>query len=474
MNLKFSLIQASYWMTFCVMFTYLVPLYESFGYGELLSGVISMIGTAVLAAAQPLWGVLCDRAKRIKPILVTVLLAGAGASLLLPLGRNSVAVTITAVVLLVATTQSLMYLFDTWAARLQSEGARLHFGLTRSCGSLFYALTAVFFGMALDRFGFSIMTPVFIALSLCVAAAVLAVKEPPRDNGREPAEAEAAEGDTVIRAPFAEGDFAEAANAASGFPSPYAEPARGSIGTAAAAANAASAQPPRAVGAHGSVDTAGVASETAPDARPDFWPAVKRLMTDRRYLCLLAAVFLTFFGSSGIMLFFPLRVAEIGGGNSEYGLALFVMAASEVPALLLYRRLSLRFSNRTLLAASLLFITAKVAAIALSPELWLVVVLMTLQGPSYGIYLSAIVRYVPEIVEPRLTYTAQTVIAAVVSGAAGVASNLYMGVASERFGLQTAMITLIFITFCGFLVFAAPELARRKGGKKHDQPDFQL
>ncbi len=399
MNLKFGLIQASYWMTYCVMFTYLVPLYESFGYGELLSGVISMIGTAVLAAAQPLWGVLCDRVKRIKPVLVAALLAGAGASLLLPFGKGSVAVTVTAVVLLVATTQSLMYLFDTWSARLQSEGARLHFGLTRSCGSLFYALTAVFFGMALDRFGFSIMTPVFIALSLCVAAAVLAVKEPPRD---------------------------------------------GCVQTQAA-------------------------------ARPDFWPAVKRLMTDRRYLCLLAAVFLTFFGSSGIMLFFPLRVAEIGGGNSEYGLALFVMAASEVPALLLYRRLARRFSNRTLLAASLLFITAKVAAIALSPALWLVVALMTLQGPSYGIYLSAIVRYVPEIVEPRLIYTAQTVIAAVVSGAAGVASNLYMGVAAERFGLQPAMITLIFVTFCGFLVFAAPVLARRKGGKKkHDQPDFQL
>ena len=55
MNLKFGLIQASYWMTYCVMFTYLVPLYESFGYGEFLSGVIAMIGTAVLTAAQPLW-----------------------------------------------------------------------------------------------------------------------------------------------------------------------------------------------------------------------------------------------------------------------------------------------------------------------------------------------------------------------------------------------------------------------------------
>ena len=400
MNLKFGLIQASYWMTYCVMFTYLVPLYESFGYGEFLSGVIAMIGTAVLTAAQPLWGVLCDRVKRIKPVLVAVLLAGAGAALLLPLGNGSVAVTVTAVVLLAATTQSLMYLFDTWSARLQREGARLSFGLTRSCGSVFYALTAAFFGLALDRFGFSIMTPVFIGLSLCVILAVLAVKEPRQTS-----------------------------------------PAR----------------------------------ETEGAAQADFWPAVKRLMTDRRYLCLLVATFLTFFGSTGIMLFLPLRVAEIGGGNYEYGLALLVMAFSEVPALLLYRRFSARFSTWTLHAAALFFTAVKVAAIALAPSLWLLIALMVVQGPSNGVYLTTNVRYVPEIVEPQLTYTAQTVIGAVASGAAGIASSLYMGAAVERFGLQTAMITLIFIAFSGFLVFAAPVLARRKGGKKkHDQPDFQL
>ena len=64
-----------------------------------------------------------------RQVLVAVLLAGAGAALLLPLGKGSVAVTVTAVVLLAATTQSLMYLFDTWSARLQREGARLSFCL---------------------------------------------------------------------------------------------------------------------------------------------------------------------------------------------------------------------------------------------------------------------------------------------------------------------------------------------------------
>ena len=72
MNLKFALIQATYWMTNCVFFNFLVLLLKDFGYSELQSGVISMVGTIVLTACQPLWGMLCDRAPRIKPILIGV------------------------------------------------------------------------------------------------------------------------------------------------------------------------------------------------------------------------------------------------------------------------------------------------------------------------------------------------------------------------------------------------------------------
>lgn len=377
MNLKFALIQATYWMTNCVFFNFLVLLLKDFGYSELQSGVISMVGTIVLTACQPLWGMLCDRAPRIKPILIGVLLAGAAASLLIPFGRSSVVCAVIAVILLSATTQSLMFLFDTWAARLLREGVRLNFGLTRSCGSFAYASTAALFGMALDRFGYAIVTPAFVALSLCAVAAVAVVREPAR-----PA--------TLL---------------------------------------------------------------TAEKSNADFFPAVRRLLSDRRYLCLLLSVFLIFFGSTGIMLFYPLRIAELGGNNAIFGLAIFVNAASEVPALLLYCRLSRRFSHRTLLAVAFCSLALKIALIALSESLWLSVAVMLLQAPSYGVYLSASVQYVPEIVDARLTYTAQMLIGSFASGASGIASNLYMGVVADRFGIRPAMLSLILFALCGALLF---------------------
>lgn len=384
MNLRFSLVQAAYWMTNCVFFTYLVPLLRDFGYSELQSGMISMCGTIILTAGQPLWGMLCDHVRRVKPVFMAVLLAGAAASLLIPFGRNSFVCTIIAVVLLSATTQSLMFLFDTWAARLLRDGAQLNFGLTRSCGSIAYATTAVLFGTALDRFGYSLITPVFLALSFFAAVAVAVVPEMPRQ----------------------------------------------------------------------------IQPTASSDARTGFLPAVCRLFTDRRYLCLLLSVFFTYFGSTGMMLFYSLRIMELGGNNGIYGLAIFVNSASEVPALLLYRRLSQRFSHRTLLAVSFCAMAAKITFIALSQSLWLTVAVMVLQGPAYGLYLSASVQYVPEIVESRLTYTAQMLIGAVASGVAGIASNLYMGVVTDRFNLHTAMISLIFFTLCGALLFIISSRAR--------------
>lgn len=386
MNLRFSLIQAAYWMTYCVFFTYLVPLLRDFGYSELQSGIISMCGTIVLTAGQPLWGMLCDHVRRIKPVFMAVLLSGAAASLLIPFGRNSFVCAVLAVVLLSATTQSLMYLFDTWSARLLRDGAQMNFGLTRSCGSFAYATTAALFGIALDRFGYSLVTPAFLILSCCAAVAVAIVPE--------------------------------------------------------------TARPPR--------------SAVSSEAHTGFLQAVGHLFTDRQYLCLLLAVFFTYFGSTGTMLFYSLRITELGGNNGIYGLAIFVNSVSEVPALLLYRHLSRRFSHRTLLGVSFCAMAAKIALIALSQSLWLTVVVMVLQGPAYGLYLSASVQYVPQIVESRLTYTAQMLIGAVASGVSGIASNLYMGVVTDRFGLQTAFISMIFFSVFGAALFVISSRAARR------------
>lgn len=385
MNFRYGLLQGFYWAAFCVVFSFYIPLFESFGYDTFTCGVIAMCSTAALALAQPLWGVLCDRSKKIKPILAAALLCGIAGSVLLRYSGKSVFNTVIAVVVLSSTTQSLMYIFDTWSIRLKIDGAKISFGLTRSFGSAFYATTAALFGAALDRFGMGIMTPVFIVLSLIVIALILTIREPSARNAH-----------------------------------------------------------PR------------------QEDNDSFATGVKKLLKNRAYLSLLLAVFFVFFGSSGSMLFLSVRISDLGGGNGDYGLALFIMAMSEVPALLSYKKLAPRFSNYSLLCISMFFMVLKISAVALSPRVWMIVALMTLQAPSYGIYLSSIANYVPEIVERRTVFTAQTVIAAIVSGLAGICSNLFMGAAATAIGLRPALCLMIAFPAVGLLIFCLSKFLVKK------------
>lgn len=385
MNFRYGLLQGFYWAAFCTVFSFYIPLFESFGYDTFTCGIIAMCSTAALALAQPLWGVLCDRSKKIKPILTAALLCGIAGSVLLRYSGKSVFFTIPAVVVLSSTTQSLMYIFDTWSIRLRIDGAKISFGFTRSFGSAFYAITAALFGMALDRFGMGIMTPVFIVLSLIVIFLTFTIREP-------------------------------------------------------------------------SVRNAGA----KPDDKDSFAAGAKKLLKNKAYLSLLLAVFFVFFGSSGSMLFLAIRISDLGGGNSEYGLALFIMAMSEVPALLSYKKLAPRFSNRTLLCIAMFFMILKISAVALSPRVWMIVALMILQAPSYGIYLSSIANYVPEIVERRTVFTAQTIIASIVSGLAGICSNLFMGAAATAIGLQPALCLMIAFPAAGLLIFSLSKFFIKK------------
>ncbi len=378
MNFRYGILQGAYWAAYCSVYTFFVPLFESYGFPRMTTSLILVCGMIFLALAQPLWGILCDKLGRVKPVLLSVIAAGMVGSLLLPLGAGSVFLTLIAVIVFASTYQSLMYVYDTWSIRLRNDGADINFGITRGVGSASFAVGAALIGSAFDKYGFGIMTPLFLILSALVFIMTLSIKD--------------------VRPP-----------------------------------------------APKDLDS------TAPLEKDSFSSGLKKLVKNKTYLILLLGVFLAFFGNSGIMMCFPLRVAEIGGGNSEYGLALFIMAMAEVPALLLYRRLAVRTSSFVLLCISMFFMSLKIAAIALSPQIWMIVALQVLQAPSYGIYLSSIANYVPEIVSRRTIFTAQTAVAAVVS-IAGICSNLFAGVMITAFGIQIATISLIGFPLAGLLV----------------------
>ena len=101
---------------------------------------------------KPLWGALCDRLNRMKPIL----LLGCGVSGLiywLILKTDSPLAVVALSAAIGATIQSLQTVTDSWSTKLSYAGYRLNYGFTRSMGSLAYAVTSLLFGAVVAKMG---------------------------------------------------------------------------------------------------------------------------------------------------------------------------------------------------------------------------------------------------------------------------------------------------------------------------------
>ena len=177
------------------------------------------------------------------------------------------------------------------------------------------------------------------------------------------------------------------------------------------------------------------------------------LWHNAEFLNLLLAGFMLFFASNGLSIFFPLRVEELGGNNADYGLMLSLGGISEVATLLLYRRLAFCVSDRKLLQISFMFFVLEFGITALSPHIWLLKLGKILQGPSNGLYMAAIVHYIPKLVGAENSYAANMTYFAVISVAATLA-NLAMGFGVDMVGLQPCMIIAVCIAITALVVFS--------------------
>lgn len=383
-NLKYGLLQGMFWMMYCVMFPFLVQVYRSYGYNEMTIGMLASVASLLNVLTQPVWGRICDRAPKVKKILIIALVGGIIGSVILPLGRFGPFITLAAIMILYASIQPMSGVIDAWIFRMNARGYQIDYGFTRSFGSVFYAVTAVLFGLALDAVGLWLTTPAFVLCAIGLGTVALTIKEPER-----PAEEEE-ELQRVKRS-----------------------------------------------------------------KREPFFAGIKRLTGNSRYIVTLPCAILMSMGLGGASLFFPMKIEELGGGNLEYGISLFVQAFTEIFPLLLFTRLNRRFRSETLLAAAFGFTSLKVLCMGLSPTVFLAICAQSLQMFSYGLYLGAIASYIPRIVKENQLFTAQTLLASSM-GISSVFSNFLGGWISSLAGV-TQMITMasvlpatgcvIFITF---------------------------
>ena len=87
-------------------------------------------------------------------------------------------------------------------------------------------------------------------------------------------------------------------------------------------------------------------------------------------------------------------IMRIGGNNSNLGVATFISAMTELPAMLLYRRVADNIGNRKLLIFAGWMWAAKNFFIMLAPNIYLLYAAELLQFAGYAVYVPAGVRFV--------------------------------------------------------------------------------
>ncbi len=156
---------------------------------------------------------------------------------------------------------------------------------------------------------------------------------------------------------------------------------------------------------------------------------------------MLLAVFFAMTAVMPIVGFMVNIVTAKGGDTTHLGLALFLMAASELPAAVLFPCLWRRLGSRGMMVLSVVCMAIKPVLFALAPTLGWVLAVQPIQMLGYGLFTPASVYYANENVSAADRVRGQSVMMMASNGLGGMMGNLLAGFAID-FGGVNAMLTL--------------------------------
>ena len=191
------------------------------------------------------------------------------------------------------------------------------------------------------------------------------------------------------------------------------------------------------------------------------------------YVLILLAFALQFSAATTLSTYLIDIVVNLGGTTSMYGIAVFFMAASELPFMALTPWLKRYLSSERLLLFAALMYMLRNVTIALAPNLTVLIIGMLLQGCSYGIFTASITYYVHEQIGIEHGMAGQTMIAVMTTGLGATVGNVLGGMLQDGYGLPVMLRFTEWITAAGFLLYAVlmlkEALTKASSRKRGDQ-----
>lgn len=145
-------------------------------------------------------------------------------------------------------------------------------------------------------------------------------------------------------------------------------------------------------------------------------------------------------------------VKNLGGNTSLYGIAVFFMAASEMPVMTITYRLLKKYKSEILLFVAAIFYLLRNMIICMAPNLFVLIVGMIFQGLSYGLLTATVTYYVNDYLQEDDQMMGQTFIGIMTTGFGYALGSIMGGILQDYLRLSSMFVFVGIITFLGFMV----------------------
>lgn len=369
LNIEYSAIHAAYWMFYGVISSFASVFLLDRGYSNWEIGSILAAANVLAVVLQPLTADLADRSRKLSLMGITQLLTVLMMVLtvgLFALKGKSLALS-AAFALLIAWHTVLHPLFNSLNFKLQESGVHINFGVARSMGSLAYAALVAVLGSLVEAKGASVL-PLSGELILAMLLVSLVF------TGRH---------------------FRRAWEMGKGSSRSDASPAE------------EDSEPPSAERAEEEINL------------------VRFIQRNKLFFLINIGVIGLYFSNSILNNYMMQIVEDVGGNSQDMGRILSLMAALEIPTLVLFDRLHRKLSYPLMLKIASVGYTAKIAMCFAARSVGMIFAAQIFQLVAFSLFLPAMIHYINDImsrgeaVKGQALFTTMVTITTVFSSLAG-------------------------------------------------------
>lgn len=175
----------------------------------------------------------------------------------------------------------------------------------------------------------------------------------------------------------------------------------------------------------------------------------------------LIAIIFSFIGKELSSSFLIDVYRSLGGNNRDYGLGTFLLAASEIPAAIIFTRLADRLGIYRLMLLSFFFAFLRIFLIMLAPNLLLLNIAQMMQMLGNGLFWAGNIQFIRTILPAKDAVKAQAAVGVCYLGIGSGVGSLLSGVILEATNLTTLLATASFFSLIGFFILLSGQKYER-------------